>query len=178
MEYKKIIAITGLGGLFELVTSKSDGAVVRSLEDKTTKFVSSRVHNFSNLETIEIFTLNDNINLADVFIAMKNTPEAMPDANADGKILKEYFSKIVPEIDLERVYASDMKKIVKWYAILNANNVEIISPVAEEDETEETLEKPVETVESEEPFTDEPIVDQTKPEKPLVTKKKASKKAE
>ena len=49
MEYHKIISVTGLGGLFELVGSKSDGAIVRSLEDKTTRFVSSRVHNFSHI---------------------------------------------------------------------------------------------------------------------------------
>jgi hypothetical protein len=60
MEYSKIIAVTGLSGLFELVGSKSDGAIVRSLEDKSTKFVSSRVHSFSHLESIEVYTERDN----------------------------------------------------------------------------------------------------------------------
>ena len=46
MEYNRLIAVTGLGGLYELVSSKSDGAVVRSLEDKSTKFVSNRLHSF------------------------------------------------------------------------------------------------------------------------------------
>lgn len=139
MEYRKIISVTGLGGLFELIASKADGAVLRSLEDKTTKFVSSRVHNFSNLETIEIFTTGtENINLANVFLAMKESKEAVPDAKADGKALQEYFSKVVPDMDKERVYASDMKKIVKWYAILTANDVEIKSPVNEEEEETET----------------------------------------
>jgi hypothetical protein len=52
MEYGKIISVTGLVGLFELVGSKKDGAIVRSLDDKSTKFVASRVHNFSHLSTI------------------------------------------------------------------------------------------------------------------------------
>jgi hypothetical protein len=138
MEYRKIISVTGLGGLFELITSKADGAVLRSLEDKTTKFVSSRIHNFSNLETIEIFTTSaENINLADVFIAMRDSSETVPDAKADGKALQAYFGKIVPEMDMERVYASDMKKIVKWFAILTANNVDFKSPVNEEEGEEE-----------------------------------------
>ena len=49
MEYSKLVSVTGLGGLFELVASKTDGAIVRSLDDKSTRFVSSRVHNFSHL---------------------------------------------------------------------------------------------------------------------------------
>ena len=58
MDYNKIVSVTGLAGLYELISSKSDGAVVRSLEDNSTKFVSTRVHNFSHLESIEVFTVN------------------------------------------------------------------------------------------------------------------------
>ena len=125
MDYNKIISVTGLPGLYELVTSKADGAVVRSLEDKSTKFVSSRVHNFSHLESIEIFTTNENSNLAEVFNAMKSSTETIPDALADGNALRAYFEKVFPDLDFDRVYASDMKKMVKWYGILIANNIEI-----------------------------------------------------
>jgi hypothetical protein len=125
MDYSKIISVTGLGGLYELVTSKADGAVVRSLEDKSTKFVSSRVHNFSHLESIEVYTVKDNTVLAELFKEMKNSKEAIPDAKADGKALKSYFEKVYPDLDFERVYASDMKKIVSWYGILTRNNIDI-----------------------------------------------------
>ena len=64
MEYSKLISVTGLSGLFELVSSKSDGALVRSLEDKTTKFASNRIHNFSHLESIEVYTTRENVNLS------------------------------------------------------------------------------------------------------------------
>ncbi len=124
MEYKRIVAVTSLPGLFEVVTSKSDGALVRSLEDQTTKFVSSRVHNLSHLESIEIYTNRDNVNLVDVFDAMKASSDALPDVK-DNKALKGYFEKVYPEIDFERVYASDLKKMVKWYEILQKNNIEI-----------------------------------------------------
>ncbi|HLF45382.1 MAG TPA: DUF5606 domain-containing protein, partial [Chitinophagaceae bacterium] len=65
MEYSKLIAVTGLPGIFELISSRSDGAVVRSLDDNKTRFVASRVHNFSHLESIEVFTQNENVNLVE-----------------------------------------------------------------------------------------------------------------
>ncbi len=125
MEYSKLVSISGMSGLFELMSSKADGGVVRSLEDKTTKFVSTRVHNFSHLESIEIFTTKDNANLVDIFNAMKDSKEKMPDSKADLKVLQGYFKKVYPDMDFERVYASDMKKMIKWFEILTANNIEI-----------------------------------------------------
>ncbi len=124
MEYNKLVSITGMGGLYELLSSKADGGVVRSLEDKTSKFVSTRLHSFSHLESVEIYTVKDNANLVDVLTAMKNSAEALPDA-ADAKAVKAYFEKVYPDMDFERVYGSDMKKMVKWYNQLVANNVEI-----------------------------------------------------
>ena len=79
MEYSKLVAVTGLPGLFELINSKTDGAIVRSLEDKSTRFVSSRVHNFSHLESIEVYTIRDNVNLVDVFNAMDKDGGKLPD---------------------------------------------------------------------------------------------------
>lgn len=137
MDYSKIISVTGLSGLYELVASKADGAVVKSLEDKSTKFVSSRVHNFSHLESIEIYTVKDNTVLAEVFKEIKNSKEPLPDAKADGKALKSYFEKVYPDLDFERVYASDMRKIIKWYTIVTENNIEIKQKSeSEEDNTE------------------------------------------
>jgi hypothetical protein len=124
MEYSKLVSVTGLSGLFELLSSKADGGVVKSLEDKSTKFVSTRVHNFSHLESIEVFTKTDNVNLVDVFTAMAASQEKMP-ADADTAAVKKYFETVYPEMDFGRVYASDMKKMVKWFTILTANNVEI-----------------------------------------------------
>ena len=134
MDYNKIVSVTGLPGLFEMVSSKSDGAVVRSLEDNTSKFVSTRLHNFSHLESIEVYTTKNNNNLADVFVAMKEGKEEIPDAKADPKALKGYFEKTFPDLDFERVYTSDMKKMVKWYQILVKNNIEVKSLTEEEKE--------------------------------------------
>ena len=135
MEYSKLISITGMSGLFELVGSKTDGAIVRGLDDKVTKFVSSRVHNFSHLESIEVFTVRENINLVDLFVAMDKNSETVP-SEKDPKAVKDYYLKVYPDMDFEKVYASDMKKMVKWYSILKANNVEIKLSAVEEEEAE------------------------------------------
>jgi hypothetical protein len=66
MEYSKLVAVTGLPGLYELINSKNDGAIVRSLDDNSTKFASSRIHNFSHLESIEVYTTGDNVNLVEI----------------------------------------------------------------------------------------------------------------
>ena len=134
MEYNKLVSVTGLPGLFELLSSKSDGAVVRSLEDNSTKFVSTRQHNFSQLESIEVYTTKDNTTLAEVFEAMKKSEEKTPDANADAKTLKTYFETVYPDLDFERVYTSDMKKMVKWFHIIDKNNIEIKVRTEEEKE--------------------------------------------
>ena len=103
MDYNKIVSVTGLAGLYELLSSKSDGAVVRSLEDNSTKFVSTRLHNFSHLESIEVFTIKSagdgNINLAELFEAMKKSTEKMPGSTDDNKVLKAYFEKVYPDLD-------------------------------------------------------------------------------
>jgi len=153
MEYSKIIAVTGLPGLHELISSKTDGAIVRSLDDKSTKFVSSRIHNFSHLESIEVYTVRENVNLIDVFNAMDSGGHALPDEK-DAKAIKSYFETVYPDIDFERVYNSDMKKMIKWYTTLKSNNVELklsepepeeaaveVAEEVEEEETEKTKKK-------------------------------------
>lgn len=125
MDYNRLVSVTGLSGLFELMSSKADGGIVKSLEDKSTKFVSTRLHSFSHLESIEVFTSGENVNLVEVLTAMKNSTETLPDAKADAKAIKAYFEKVFPEMDFERVYGSDMKKMIKWFAQLTANEVEI-----------------------------------------------------
>jgi hypothetical protein len=140
MEYGKLISVTGLSGLFELISSKSDGAVVKSLEDGTVKFASNRVHNFSHLESIEVYTIRENVNLIEIFKAMEASGEALPNEK-DAKAVKEYFKKVYADMDFDRVYDSDRKKMVKWLNVLKANNIELkLTEVPEEEEetTEET----------------------------------------
>jgi hypothetical protein len=141
MEYSKLIAVTGFSGLFELVSSKKDGAVVKALADQSVRFVSNRIHQFSHLESIEVYTVTDNVNLTGIFEAMAASKTELPDA-ADSATVKKYFQKVYPNLDFERVYTSDMKKMVKWYKELKSNNVEIkLSEEGEEAAAEPTEEK-------------------------------------
>lgn len=170
MEYSKIIAVTGLPGLYELLSSKSDGAIVRSLEDKSTKFVSSRIHNFSHLESIEVFTVRENVNLVDVFHAMEKDAVKIPDGK-DNAALKKYFEKVYPDLDFERVYTSDLKKMVKWFDVLKANEIEIkLSQAPAEETAEESVVEEAAEVVEEKPK-------EVKAEKKTPAKKKAAPKA-
>lgn len=165
MEYNRIVAVTGLPGLYEILSSKNDGALVRGLEDGATKFVSSRVHNLSHLESIEIYTSGENVNLVEVFNAMKGSKEALPDVK-DNKALRAYFEKVYPEMDFERVYASDMKKMVKWFESLQKHGVEI-KLTEEQDQSAETEEAA--------PVATEPVAEEAPAEeapKPKRTRKK------
>ena len=125
MEYREIVAVTGLGGLYQLLSTKNDGAIVKNLADKTTKFISARVHNVTPLESIEIYTTTDNVRLHEVLQKMKDNESKTPlaDPKADNNTIKSYFKSVFPDFDDERVYVSDMKKMLKWYLILKDNDL-------------------------------------------------------
>jgi len=139
MEFKDIISISGMPGLYQLVSSKSDGIIVKSLEDGKSQFVSSRLHGVSSLDTIAVFLKNDETTelkkvLRDMML--KETEVPLPDGKSDTKVLKEYFSKILPDYDEEKVHVSDMKKMVKWYGMLKQHEL-IPAEEAEEKESSE-----------------------------------------
>ena len=160
MEYSKLVAVTGLPGIFELISSRGDGAVVRSLDDNKTQFVSSRVHNFSHLESIEVYTQRENVNLVDVFNAIEKDGGKLPDIK-DNNVVRKYFEKVYPEMDFDKVYPSDMKKMVKWFEDLKKHNVEI-----------KLSEVPEETPEPVEEVKEEQVAEET-PKKKITRKKKA-----
>jgi RecA-family ATPase len=179
MEYSKLISVTGLGGLFELVASKADGAIVRSLEDKSTKFISSRQHSFSHLESIEVYTQRENVNLVEVLRAMEASSEPLP-SEKDAAAIKKYFQKIYPDMDFDRVYASDMKKMVKWLALLKKNEIEL-KLREEEEEVKSDEDKAMEEEDADiEPATTEAVADEqtatAKEENKTTRKKKTAKK--
>ena len=136
MEYNKLISVTGFSGLFELVTSKTDGAIIRSLEDNTTKFVSNRQHQFSHIESIEVYTEDDNVNLAEIFKAMSELSIELP-SEKDNKAIRAYFEKVYPKMDFDKVYNSDMKKMVRWFSLIKKHEIEIKLTELEEEENDE-----------------------------------------
>ncbi|NDC41009.1 MAG: hypothetical protein EBZ77_05590 [Chitinophagia bacterium] len=140
MKYREIVSVTGLSGLYQLLTTKSDGAIVRSVGDKATKFISARQHNVTPLDSIEVYTVADNVRLEFVFRQMLQHLPTTPvvDVKTASKAeITNYFKTVLPEIDEDRVYISDMKKIVKWFELLHANELLTL----EEETTEETTEE-------------------------------------
>lgn len=126
MEYREIVAVTGIGGLFQLLTTKSDGAIVRNLTDKSTKFIPARVHNVTPIESIEIYTTDENVRLHVVLQAIKDNEAStaiIDHKKADNNAIKNYFKTVFPALDEDRVYVSDMKKMLKWYELLKANDL-------------------------------------------------------
>ncbi|MFM1794934.1 MAG: hypothetical protein RL642_1319 [Bacteroidota bacterium] len=136
MEYNKLMSVTGFSGLFELVSSKNDGAILKSLEDDTTKFISNRLHQFSHLESIEVYTNDENVNLSEIFKAMDASTVALP-SEKDNKAVRSYFEQVYPNMDFERVYNSDMKKMVRWFNVIKKHNIEIKLTEAPEETGEE-----------------------------------------
>jgi hypothetical protein len=116
------------------------------------------------LESIEVYTAGDNVNLVEVLKAMENSDEILPDEKDNAALLK-YFKKVYKDLDFDRVYSSDLKKMVKWLAILKKSKVEL---KLAEPELEEAPVTPAEVAE-------EPV--QEKPAKTPAPKKEAKKKA-
>ncbi len=145
MEFHEIVAITGMSGLFRVLSSKSNGVVVTNLEDGKSQFISARVHNISSLENITIYLDNDeNRELKYVFadfLKIENETPA-PEAKASNDDLRNYFTKAIPNHDKVRVHNSDIKKMVRWYHILKANN--LVKTEEELKKEEASAEKPAE----------------------------------
>ena len=165
MEYRQIVAVTGLGGLYQLMSTKNDGAIVRSLTDKNVKFVSARVHHITPLESIEIYTTSDNVRLHEVLEKMKGSEDQVKELNSkkDDKAVKAYFKTILPDFDEVRVYTSDIKKVLKWYEILKANDLLNFDYLKQAAQTDEATEDATTTQEEGAP--------EEKPKKKAATKK-------
>lgn len=140
MDYREIVAVTGIGGLYQLVTSKGDGAIVRSLADGKTVFVSARKHQVTPIESIEIYTTGDNVRLHEVLQKMKDAEAETPlPGTKDQKEVAQYFSTVFPEYDRDRVYPSDLKKLVKWYGLLKSADLLDFSRYEQEEAADDAL---------------------------------------
>ncbi len=121
MKFSDLVSISGLSGLYQLMGTKADGAIVKNFDDDKTLFVAARKHEVTPLDSIEVYTQTDNVPLREVFSTFrKNEGEVKEVAvhKESNKIIQETFAKLFPDYDAGRVYASDMKKMLKWYGIL------------------------------------------------------------
>ncbi len=119
MDLSKILSISGRSGLYKHIAQSKNSAVVESLEDgkRSSAFITEQI---SSLNDISVFTTGEDIKLEEIFkkIFDKEAGKKAISHNASAKELKTYFSEAVPEYDKDRVYVSDIKKIIKWYNTL------------------------------------------------------------
>jgi hypothetical protein len=120
MVLKDILAISGEPGLFKFIAQGKNAIIVEHLETgkRSSAFSSAKV---SSLEDISVFTENEDISLGKVFdkIFEKESGGPAIDSKSEAEKLKKYFEEIVPDYSKERVYLSDIKKIILWYNLLH-----------------------------------------------------------
>lgn len=140
MSLEKILAISGKPGLFQIVTQTRTGAVVESLLDNKRLTVGAH-SNISILSEIAIYTLTEEVPLKIVFKKIKdkeNGAKTSINHKAGKDALEEYFFDVLPDYDEDRVYASDIKKVIQWYNILHQND---LLGVLEEDDQKDSSEE-------------------------------------
>lgn len=164
MKLERILAISGKPGLYELKLQTRTGFVAESLLDGKKITVGMR-SNVSLLSEISIYTYAEEKPLVEVMeaIAKKENGGAAPQLKDDKAALTAYFSEVLPDYDQERVYASDIKKVINWYNILQAKGLVVL-----EEEVKETPKKTTKKAAKAETSTEE--VTEAKPKKTKATK--------
>lgn len=118
MNLRGLVAVSGKPGLFKVIGQNKSGFVLESLDAQKLKLVVNlSTAKLASLEDITVFGEDDDLKLTDILENIKNAA-SVPDAKADGKTLREFFREIAPGHDEEKVYSSDMKKIITWYNLL------------------------------------------------------------
>lgn len=119
MEFSKIISVAGKPGLFQVVSQSKNAIIVESLTDKK-RLAINATQNVSMLENIAIYTYEEDMPLFDVFkeMATKTEGKEAISHKESGKKLASFFEEVLPNYDAERVYSSNIKKVIQWFNLL------------------------------------------------------------
>lgn len=135
MEFKDIAAVSGKGGLFKILKPTKSGVILESLDDKKTRLVATVHNKISVLEEISIYTHTSKgtTPLKEVFYTIHNEfgDDTGLDKNSDADELKSFFGHILSDYDEDKVYVSDIKKMVTWYNVLVKEAPELLKKPAE-----------------------------------------------
>ena len=135
MDLRTVLSVSGKPGLFKLIAHQKNGVVVESLLDGKRTAISASA-SVSSLGDIAIYTYEEEVPLRDVFKAMAEVTEgkeALSHKSSKDQ-LEDFFGEVLPKFDQERVYASDIKKVVQWFNILVKND---LLSILEEEASEE-----------------------------------------
>lgn len=155
MKLKDILSISGEGGLFKFIAQGKNAIIVEHLETKKRSSAHGTAK-VSSLEDIAIFTDNEEVPLGIVFdkIFEKEEGGEAIDHKSSSNELKNYFEEVLPEYDRDRVYVSDIKKLISWYNSLQ--KLEMLVPGSDnEEEQAEEKEKEADTKKEAETPTEE-----------------------
>jgi hypothetical protein len=144
MNVEGIISVTGKSGLFKVVGQTKNGVIVAGLEDEK-KVAMNSSSKMSALQDIAIYSYTEEIPLVDVLdrIRLKEDGKATIGHKASAAVLTEFFRGILEDFDEDRVYPSDIKKVISWYNTLQRAGlaVETVSKKEEVETTEEVVEE-------------------------------------
>ncbi|HMI64967.1 MAG TPA: DUF5606 domain-containing protein [Cyclobacteriaceae bacterium] len=135
MELKEIASISGKGGLYKVLKPTKSGVILEALDESKSKLVATATQRLSLLNEISIYTTDKEgtVSLESVLKKMNLDfgKDLGVDPESDATELKAFFKSVLPEYDENRVYVSDIKKLVKWYGVLSRYAPEVLSaPVA------------------------------------------------
>lgn len=151
MKLDDLVAVSGMSGIFKLAANRNNGLIIEDLDSGKKKFAPARKHQFTPLASIGIFTLDDSTELKVIFRTMMEQTEGnpIPKLSSSSAVLHEYFRKILPDYDEDKVHTSDIKKVIKWYNFLNDRN--LIDMEDEEETIDEDASEEQPTAETEAP---------------------------
>ncbi|SKC44926.1 DUF5606 family protein [Ohtaekwangia koreensis] len=137
MTLAELATISGKGGLFKVMAPTKSGVILESLDETKTKLVATASHRLSLLNEISIYTTTKEgtVSLEEVLkkIHADFGNDLGVDSNSDGNELKSFLKAILPEYDENRVYVSDIKKLVKWYELIQKFAPDILTAAKEEE---------------------------------------------
>lgn len=153
MTYKDIAAVSGKPGIYRIVKPTRNGVILESLDGQKKRFIAGMNLRISVLQEVSIFTTSEEgvISIEDVFyIVHQKYGKSLPvDQRSDGNDLTEFLGAVVDNFDREKVYTSDIRKLISWYQIISNQFPELLvkdTNVAESkapvEQIEETIEVP------------------------------------
>lgn len=138
MNLEKLVAISGRSGIYKMAANRANGLIVEDLDSGKKFFVSGRLHQFTPLESISIYTTTEEstAELKTVFnnMLMQIEENPIPKGKASSNDIRAYFEQILPEFDPHKVLTSDIKKLIKWFDFLHQRS--LLSLIVEEEVVE------------------------------------------
>lgn len=137
MEFNKIISVTGKPGLYQVVSQSKNAIIVESLIDNK-RLAINTTQNVSLLENIAIYTYEEDVPLLNIFKSMFEKTEGKEAIShkESAKKLEAFFTEVLPDYDAERVYTSNIKKVIQWYNSLVKSGMDFSKIEATKEEVE------------------------------------------